>query len=138
MAYEEYDYYNEPSSGSLKESLYQILHGLKDPQKLREAGTSLKSALQLTPNVTESLGRGGVAQAIGTSGDLRDLSNTINSYLPKGVRNFTRAAEFLANPYSTAIQQTAPTTEETLDFVPRVSAPYEGYKQHETLDKLNI
>jgi hypothetical protein len=133
MAYEEYDYYNEPSSGSLKESLYQILHGLKDPQKLREAGTSLKSALQLTPNVTESLGRGGVAQAIGTSGDLRDLSNTINSYLPKGVRNFTRAAEFLANPYSTAIQQTAPTTEETLDFVPRVSAPYEGYKQHETL-----
>jgi hypothetical protein len=133
MAYEEYDYYNEPSSGSLKESLYNILHGLKDPQKLREAGTSLKSALQLTPNVTESLGRGGVAQAIGTSGDLRDLSNTINSYLPKGVRNFTRAAEFLANPYLTAIQQTAPTTEETLDFVPRVSAPYEGYKQHETL-----
>ena len=133
MAYEEYDYYNEPTTGSLKESLYQILHGLQDRTKLREAGTSFKEALQLTPNVTESLGRGGVAQAIGTSGDLRDLSNTINSYLPKGVRNFTRAAEFLANPYATAIQQTAPTTEETLDFVPRVSAPYEGYKQHETL-----
>jgi len=133
MAYEEYDYYNEPSSGSLKESLYQILNGLQDRTKLREAGTSFKEALQLTPNVTESLGRGGVAQAIGTSGDLRDLSNTINSYLPKSVRNFTRAAEFLANPYSTAIQQTAPTTEQTLDFVPRVSAPYEGYKQHETL-----
>ena len=133
MAYEEYDYYNEPSSGSLKESLYQILYGLQDKTKLREAGTSFKEALQLTPNVTESLGRGGVAQAIGTSGDLRDLSNTINNYLPKGVRNFTRAAEFLANPYSTAIQQTAPTTEQTLDFVPRVSAPYEGYKQHETL-----
>ena len=133
MAYEEYDYYNEPTTGSLKESLYQILNGLQDRTKLREAGTSLKEALQLTPNVTESLGRGGVAQAIGTSGDLRDLSNTINSYLPKSVRNFTKAAEFLANPYATAIQQTAPTTEETLDFVPRVSAPYEGYKQHETL-----
>jgi hypothetical protein len=133
MAYEEYDYYNEPSTGSLKESLYQILNGLQDRTKLREAGTSLKEALQLTPNVTESLGRGGVAQAIGTSGDLRDLSNTINSYLPKSVRNFTRAAEFLANPYATAIQQTAPTTEETLDFVPRITAPYEGYKQHETL-----
>lgn len=135
MAYEEYDYYNEPSRDekSLKETLREILNGLQDKTKLREAGTSLKEALQLTPNVTESLGRGGVAQAIGTSGDLRDLSNTINSYLPKGVRNFTRAAEFLANPYSTAIQQTAPTTEQTLDFVPRVSAPYEGYKQHETL-----
>jgi len=133
MAYEEYDYYNEPSTGSLKESLYEILHGLKDPKKLREAGISLKEALQLTPNVTESLGRGGVAQAIGTSGDLRDLSNTINSYLPKSVRNFTRAAEFLANPYATAIQQTAPTTEQTLEFVPRATAPYEGYKQHETM-----
>jgi len=133
MAYEEYDYYNEPSPVSLKESLYNILHGLTNEKNLREAGTSLKEALQLTPNVTESLGRGGVAQAIGTSGDLRDLSNTINSYLPKSVRNFTRAAEFLANPYATAIQQTAPTTEQTLDFVPRISAPYEGYKQHETL-----
>ena len=96
--YEEYDYSNEPSTGTLKESLYEILYGLQNKDKLREAGQSLKSALQLTPNVTESLGRGGVAQAIGTSGDLRDLSNTINSYLPKGVRNFTRAAEFLANP----------------------------------------
>jgi hypothetical protein len=133
MAYEEYDYYNEPSTGSLKESLREILNGLQDKTKLRETGTSLKEALQLTPNVSESLGRGGVAQAIGTSGDLRDLSNTINSYLPKGVRNFTRAAEFLANPYATAIQQTAPTTEQTLDFVPRATAPYEGYKQHETL-----
>jgi hypothetical protein len=133
MAYEEYDYYNEPSSGSLKESLYNILHGLTNEKNLRETGQSLKSALQLTPNVTESLGRGGVAQAIGTSGDLRELQNLTHSPLSKGFRNFTRAAEFLANPYSTAIQQTAPTTEETLDFVPRVSAPYEGYKQHETL-----
>ena len=133
MAYEEYDYYNEPSTGSLKESLYDILHGLTNKKNLIETGESLRSALQLTPNVTESLGRGGVAQAVGTSGDLRDLRNTINSYLPKSVRNFTQAAEFLANPYATAIQQTAPTTEQTLDFVPRVTDKYEGYKQHETL-----
>lgn len=134
MAYEEYDYYNEPAGDgkSLKDTLREILGGFNE-KNLRETGTSLKSALELTPNVTESLGRGGVAQAIGTSGDLRDLSNTINSYLPKSVRNFTRAAEFLANPYATAIQQTAPTTEETLDYVPRATAPYEGYKQHETL-----
>jgi hypothetical protein len=133
MAYEEYDYYNEPSTGSLKESLYEILRGLKDPKKLREAGISLKEALQLTPNVTESLGRGGVAQAIGTSGDLRELQDLTHSPFSKGFRNFTRAAQFLANPYATAIQQTAPTTEQTLDFVPRVTDPYEGYKQHETI-----
>jgi hypothetical protein len=133
MAYEEYDYYNEPFTGSLKESLREILYGLQDKTKLREAGTSLKEALQLTPNITESLARGGVGQAIGTSGDLRELRNTINSYLPKSIRNMTQAAEFLANPYATVIQQTAPTTEETLDFVPRATAPYEGYKQHETL-----
>jgi len=135
MAYEEYDYYNEPAgeSKSLKESLREILNGLKNEKNLREAGTSLKEALQLTPNVSESLARGGVAQAIGTSGDLRELRNTINSYLPKSIRNMTQAAEFLANPYATAIQQTAPTTEETLDFVPRVTDTYKGYKQHETL-----
>lgn len=135
MAYEEYDYYNEPAGEgkSLKESLREILNGLQDRTKLREAGTSLKEALQLTPNVSESLGRGGVAQAIGTSGDLREIRNTINSYLPKSVRNFTQAAEFLANPYATAIQQTAPTTEQVLEAVPRATAPYEGYKQHETL-----
>lgn len=45
----------------------------------------------------------------------------------------TQAAEFLANPYATAIQQTAPTTEEVLDTVPRITDKYEGYKQHETL-----
>ena len=135
MAYEEYDYYNEPAgdSKSLKESLREILYGLQDRTKLREAGTSLKEALQLTPNVTESLARGGVGQAIGTSGDLREIRNTINSYLPKSVRNFTQAAEFLANPYATAIQQTAPTTEKVLEAVPRATDKYEGYRQHETL-----
>ena len=133
MAYEEYDYYNEPSTGSLRESLYEILHGLKDPQKLREAGEGLGRVRDIIPNVVESLARGGIGQAIGTSGDLREIRNTINSYLPKGVQNFTQAAEFLANPYATAIQQTAPTTEQVLETVPRATAPYEGYKQHETL-----
>jgi len=135
MAYEEYDYYNEPAGEgkSLKESLREILNGLNNEKNWRETGEGLKRIRDIIPNVSESLARGGVAQAIGTSGDLRDLRNTINSYLPKSVRNFTQAAEFLANPYATAIQQTAPTTEETLDFVPRATDTYEGYKQHETL-----
>lgn len=135
MAYEEYDYYNEPAGEgkSLKESLREILNGLNNEKNWRETSEGLKRIRDIIPNVSESLARGGVAQAIGTSGDLRDLRNTINSYLPKSVRNFTQAAEFLANPYATAIQQTAPTTEETLDFVPRATDTYEGYKQHETL-----
>jgi hypothetical protein len=133
MAYEEYDYYNEPSTGSLKESLYEILHGFKKEKNYREIGEGLSRVRDIVPNVVESLARGGIGQAIGTSGDLREIRNTINSYLPKGVQNFTQAAEFLANPYATAIQQTAPTTEQVLETVPRATAPYEGYRQHETL-----
>lgn len=135
MAYEEYDYYNDQAgeSKSLKESLYEILNGLKSEKNLRETGEAIKRVRDIAPNVAESLVRGGIGQAIGTSGDLRELRNTINSYLPKSVRNMTQAAEFLANPYATAIQQTAPTTEETLEFVPRATDKYEGYKQHETL-----
>jgi hypothetical protein len=127
--YPEYD----PNEPTLGQSFADILRGFKNPQAYQEAGKSLQNALQLTPNVTESLGRGGVAQAIGTTGDLRDLRNTVQSYLPQGVQNFSNVAEFFANPYAKALIQKAPTTEQTLETVPRVTAPYEGYKQHETL-----
>jgi hypothetical protein len=127
--YPEYD----PNEPSLGQSWANMLRGFQNPQAYQEAGKSLQNALQLTPNVTESLGRGGVAQAIGTTGDLRDLRNTVQSYLPKSVQNWSNAAEFLTNPYAKALIQTAPTTEQTLDFVPRATAPYEGYKQHETM-----
>jgi hypothetical protein len=127
--YPEYDS-NEPS---LSQSWANMLRGFQNAQAYQEAGKSLQNALQLTPNVTESLGRGGVAQAIGTTGDLRDLRNTVQSYLPKSVQNWSNAAEFLTNPYAKALIQTAPTTEQTLEAVPRMTAPYEGYKQHETM-----
>ena len=127
--YPEYD----PNEPSLGQSWANMLRGFQNPQAYQEAGKSLQNALQLTPNVTESLGRGGVAQAIGTTGDLRDLRNTVQSYLPKSVQNWSNAAEFLTNPYAKALIQTAPTTEQTLEAVPRMTAPYEGYKQHETM-----
>jgi hypothetical protein len=127
--YPEYD----PNEPTLGQSFANMLRGFQNPQAYQEAGKSLLNAVQLTPNVTESLGRGGVAQAVGTTGDLRDLRNTIQSYLPQSVQNFSNAAEFLTNPYAKALIQTAPTTEQTLDAVPRATAPYEGYKQHETL-----
>ena len=127
--YPEYD----PNEPSLGQSWANMLRGFQNPQAYQEAGKSLQNALQLTPNVTESLGRGGVAQAIGTTGDLRDIRNTVQSYLPKSVQNWSNAAEFLTNPYAKALIQTAPTTEQTLEAVPRMTAPYEGYKQHETM-----
>lgn len=127
--YPEYD----PNEPTLGQSFADMLRGLKNPQNLQQVGQGLVNTAKLVPNVVESLGRGGVAQAVGTMGDLRDLRNTVQSYLPQSVQNFSNVAEFMTNPYAKALTQTAPTTEQTLDFVPRVTDPYEGYKQHETL-----
>lgn len=127
--YPEYD----PNELTLGQSFANLLRGVTDPNAWKQTGQSAMQTAQMIPNVAESLARGGVAQAVGTMGDLRDLRNTVQSYLPKSVQNFSNAAEFMTNPYAKALTQTAPTTEETLDFVPRATDPYEGYKQHETL-----
>jgi len=127
--YPEYD----PNEPTLGQSFADILRGFKNPQAYQQVGQGLVNTAKVIPNVAESLARGGVAQAVGTMGDLRDLRNTVQSYLPQGVQNFSNAAEFMTNPYAKALIQKAPTTEQTLETVPRVTAPYEGYKQHETL-----
>jgi len=127
--YPEYD----PNDPSLGQAFANMLRGFQNPQQWQEAGQGMVNTAKVIPNVAESLARGGVAQAVGTMGDLRDLRNTVQSYLPKSVQNFSNAAEFMTNPYAKALTQTAPTTESTLDFVPRATEPYEGYKQHETL-----
>ena len=127
--YPEYD----PNEQSLGQSWADILRGFKNPQSWQEVGQGIQNTAQIIPNVVESLGRGGVAQAVGTMGDLRDLRNTVQSYLPKSIQNFSNAAEFLTNPYAKALTQTAPTTEQTLETVPRITAPYEGSKTHETV-----
>ena len=127
--YPEYDL-NEPTLG---QSFANMLRGFQNPQAYQEVGQGLVNTAKLVPNVAESLARGGVAQAVGTMGDLRDLRNTVQSYLPQSIQNFSNAAEFMTNPYAKALTQTAPTTEQTLETVPRMTAPYEGYKQHETM-----
>jgi len=123
----------DPNDPSLGQAFANILRGFKDPQQWQEVGQGIQNTAKIIPNVTESLARGGVGQAIGTMGDLRDLRNTVQSYLPQSVQNWSNAAEFMTNPYAKALIQTAPTTESTLETVPRVTEPYEGYKQHETL-----
>ena len=127
--YPEYD----PNEPTLNQSLANVLRGLRNPQQLQAVGQGIQNTAQITPNVAESLGRGGVAQSVGTIGDLRDVRTTIQSYLPKGLQNFSNAAEFLTNPYAKALIQKAPTTEQMLQNVPRVTAPYEGSQTHEMM-----
>jgi hypothetical protein len=111
MAYEEYDYYNEPSTGSLKESLYQILYGLKDPQKLRETGEGISRVRQALPSVTESVGRGAIAAVPGSIGDISEFARTF-------------APEVMDKKFGK--ERFFPTTREILDFVPRMTPAHEG------------
>lgn len=122
--------YDDPSLG---QAYANILRGIQNPQQWQQVGQGIINTAQVIPNVAESLVRGGVGQAIGTMGDLRDLRNTVQSYLPQSIQNWSNAAEFMTNPYAKALIQTAPTTEQTLEAIPRATAPYEGFKQHETL-----
>jgi hypothetical protein len=111
MAYEEYDYYNEPSTGSLKESLYNILHGLQDTQKLRETSEGLGRVRQALPGVTESIARGAIAAVPGSIGDISEFART---YAPEVMdKKFGKERFF-------------PTTREILDYVPRMTPNHEG------------
>lgn len=116
---------------SLRQAWANMLRGLSNKQSWQDLGQGIQNTAQVLPNVAESLARGGAAQAVGTFGDLRDLKNTIQSYLPQGVQNWQAGVETLANPMAKALVQRSPTTEQVLEAVPRATAPYEGYKQHE-------
>jgi hypothetical protein len=111
MAYEEYDYYNEPSTGSLKDSLYQILHGFQNPQKLRETGEGIGRVRQALPGVTESVARGAIAAVPGVVGDVSDFART---YAPEVMEKKFGKERFF------------PTTREILDYVPRMTPTHEG------------
>jgi hypothetical protein len=111
MAYEEYDYYNEPSTGSLKDSLYQILHGLQNPQHLRETGKGIGRVRQALPGVTESVARGAIAAVPGVVGDVSDFART---YAPEVMEKKFGKERFF------------PTTREILDYVPRITPTHEG------------
>lgn len=112
MAYEEYDYYNEPAGDkkSLKESLYEILRGLKDEKNLRETGEGIGRVRQALPGVTESVARGAIAAVPGSIGDISDFART---YAPETME-------------STFGRRVAPTTREILDYVPRMTPTHEG------------
>lgn len=113
MAYEEYDYYNEPAGGSLslKDSLYQILHGLQNPQHLRETGEGIGRVRQALPGVTESVARGAIAAVPGVVGDISEFAR---EYAPEAMElKFGKNRVF-------------PTTREILNYVPRMTPTHEG------------
>ena len=116
---------------SLRQAWANMLRGLGNKQSWQELGQGIQNTAQVLPNVAESVTRGGVAGTVGALGGLRDMKNSINSYLPESVQNWQAGMETLANPMAKALVQRSPTTEQTLEAVPRVTAPYEGYKQHE-------
>ena len=112
MAYEEYDYYNEPATGSpsLKESLRQILYGLQDKQKLKETGEGIQRVREALPGVAESVARGAIASVPGSVGD---ISAFAREYAP----------EVMQSKFGNRV---APTTREILDYVPRYTPTHEG------------
>ena len=111
MAYEEYDYYNEPSTGSLKDSLYDILRGFQDKDKLRETGEGINRVRQALPGVAESVGRGAIAAVPGSIGDVSEFART---YAPEVMEKKFGKERFF------------PTTREILDYVPRMTPIHEG------------
>jgi hypothetical protein len=112
MAYEEYDYFNEPARGgpSLKESLYQILYGLQDKQKLKETGEGIQRVREALPGVSESVARGAIASVPGSIGDISEFAR---EYAP----------EIMEKKFG---RRVAPTTREILDYVPRYTPTHEG------------
>jgi hypothetical protein len=111
MAYEEYDFYNEPSTGSLKESLYDILRGFTNEKNLRETGEGLNRLRQSLPGVSESVARGAIAAVPGSVGDISEFART---YAPEVMEKKFGKERFF------------PTTREILDYVPRYTPTHEG------------
>jgi hypothetical protein len=95
------------------------LYGLEHTGKEKENGKSTFL------NSLESLGRGSVAGSVGVIGDLRELERTIGSYLPKALRNVQSAAGLFANPGAAMLKAKAPSSETTLDLIPRISDDHE-------------
>jgi hypothetical protein len=118
---------------SLRQAWANMLRGLSNKQSWQDLGQGIQNTAQLTPNFIESLTRGGTSAAIGGMGDLNQLRNTIQGYLPESVQNLQTGMEIMANPMAKALIQRSPTSEQVLESVPRATQPYQGYEQHETL-----
>lgn len=95
---------------TLKQALYEILHGLQSERNLRETREGLVRLREAFPGVAESVARGAIASVPGSVGDISEFARSV-------------APETMESTFG---RRVAPTTREILDYVPRMTPAHEG------------
>jgi hypothetical protein len=112
-----------PTDGStqtLGQAAKDIYQGLINPQQLQEVQRATQRTQNVLPSVLESLARGSVAQYPGIVGDTSELLRKLS---PETMQ------QLFGN-------RSAPTTEEVLGLVPRMTPNYQGSESHEMMGGL--
>ena len=111
---------SEGSTQTLGQAARDVYQGLINPQAWQELQQATKRTQQVIPLVLESLGRGSVAQVPGTLGDISALLRQLAPQTTQQVLG----------------DRIAPTTDEILGYVPRMTPNYQGSESHEMMGGL--
>ena len=111
---------SEESTQTLGQAARDVYQGLINPQAWQEVQQATKRTQQVIPSVLESLARGSIAQVPGTAGDISAL---LRQLAPQTTQ------QVLGN-------RIAPTTDEILGYVPRMTPNYQGSESHEMMGGL--
>jgi len=111
---------SEGSTQTLGQAARDIYQGLINPKAWQEVQQATKRTQQVIPSVLESLGRGSIAQVPGTAGDISALLRQLS---PETMQ------QLFGN-------RLAPTTDEILGYVPRMTPNYQGSESHEMMGGL--
>ena len=108
---------SEGSTQTLGQAARDIYRGLINAQQLQEVQRATQRTQKVIPSVLESLARGSIAQVPGTAGDISAL---LRQLVPQTTQ------QVLGN-------RIAPTTDEILGYVPRMTPNYQGSESHEMM-----
>jgi hypothetical protein len=111
---------SEGSTQTLGQAARDIYRGLINPQQLQEVQRATQRTQKVIPSVLESLARGSIAQVPGTAGDISALLRQLS---PETMQ------QLFGN-------RLAPTTDEILGYVPRMTPNYQGSESHEMMGGL--
>ena len=111
---------SEGSTQTLGQAARDVYQGLINPKAWQEVQQATKRTQQVIPSVLESLARGSIAQVPGTAGDISAL---LRQLAPQTTQ------QVLGN-------RIAPTTDEILGYVPRMTPNYQGSESHEMMGGL--
>ena len=111
---------SEESTQTLGQAARDVYQGLINPQAWQEVQQATKRTQQVIPSVLESLARGSIAQVPGTAGDISAL---LRQLAPQTTQ------QILGN-------RIAPTTDEILGYMPRMTPNYQGSESHEMMGGL--